>query len=160
MNNQKELQARIDFIIRVIDKEFKHLDYSASKLFLSSFTVELAERLISDEALAERVEAFSSRFSRLQDNIGDKLLPLWLSLVGEKRSSFIDNLNKAEKLELLSSAEQWMLLRQLRNKMVHEYIEDAKILADALNTAFENIEFVKQFYCNLKQDILSRNSEL
>lgn len=35
--------------------------------------------------------------------------------------AFIDKLNRVEKLWLLPSAEQWLLLRELRNQTAHEY---------------------------------------
>jgi len=41
--------------------------------------------------LAEQVEAFVSRFGRLQDNLGDKLLPELLTALGEKTSVVIDH---------------------------------------------------------------------
>ncbi len=36
----------------------------------------------------------------------------------------ITYLDKAEKIGVLPSVEQWLELRQLRNQMTHEYIED------------------------------------
>ena len=62
--------------------------------------------------------------------------------MGENPKIAIENLDKAEKIGVLSSVELWLELRQLRNQMVHEYIEDLSILADALQTSFENLEFI------------------
>lgn len=84
--------------------------------------------------LAERVEAFVGRFGRLQDTVGDKLLPLLLNILGEKTSAAIDNLDRAERLELLQSADEWMAMRNLRNQMVHEYVEDPIVLFSALQS--------------------------
>ena len=84
--------------------------------------------------LAERVEAFVGRFGRLQDTVGDKLLPILLAALGEKPSAAIDNLDRAERLELLKSADEWMTMRNLRNQMVHEYVEDPIVLSNALQT--------------------------
>ncbi len=85
--------------------------------------------------LAERLDAFVSRFGRLQDTVGDKLLPLYLRAAGEVPGAAIDNLNRAERLGLIQSAEQWLALRELRNQMIHEYMEDADVLIDAVNQA-------------------------
>ncbi len=98
------------------------------------FTLEHANRLEADHYLAERVEAFVGRFGRLQDTVGDKLLPLLLDALGEKTSATIDNLDRAERLELLQSADEWMTMRNLRNQMIHEYVEDPVILTSALQT--------------------------
>ena len=35
---------------------------------------------------------------------------------------------------LLDSADEWIAMRQLRNQMVHEYVEDLTVLASALQT--------------------------
>lgn len=66
--------------------------------------------------------------------MGDKLLPLLLEALGEKTSAAIDNLDRAERLGLLQSADEWMTMRNLRNQMVHEYVEDPVVLASALQT--------------------------
>lgn len=91
--------------------------------------------MASDPDLAERLDAFVSRFGRLQDTVGDKLLPTLLDGLGEPLGAAIDNLDRAEKLGLLASADNWMETRRLRNQMVHEYIEDVAILASALRSA-------------------------
>lgn len=133
---------RLKFLTRVVKKEIQHLKYSTDKVFSKPFTVAIAKQLDVNEQLAEQVEAFSSRFCRLQDTIGDKLLPAWLDALGEKTSVAVDNLDKAEKLGVLSCAELWLELRQLRNQMIHEYIEDMTILVNALDTAHKHLGFI------------------
>ena len=131
--NQK-IALRLQFLNRVVRKECRHLATTDSRLFKESFTPEQVAQLETDPDLAERVEAFVGRFGRLQDTVGDKLLPLLLSALGEKPSSAIDNLDRAERLGLLASADEWMTMRNLRNQMIHEYVEDPALLADALQT--------------------------
>lgn len=70
----------------------------------------------------------------MQDTLGDKLLPLLLRALGEKTGAAIDNLDRAERLGLLNSADEWMTMRKVRNLMVHEYIEDLDVLTSALQT--------------------------
>ena len=134
MTLEPKVALRLQFLTRVVGKECRHLISTDSRLFKSSFTVEQVVQLEDDPDLAERVEAFVGRFGRLQDTVGDKLLPQLLSALGEKTSSALDNLDKAERLGLLKSADQWMAMRGLRNQMVHEYIEDPLVLANALQT--------------------------
>lgn len=129
-----KIALRLQFLVRIIHKECKHLTTSDQRLFADLFTLEQAIRLEEDPDLAERVEAFVSRFGRLQDTIGDKLLPLLLTALGEKPAAAIDNFDRAERLELLTSADEWMTMRHLRNQMVHEYVEDPVILSSALQT--------------------------
>jgi uncharacterized protein YutE (UPF0331/DUF86 family) len=99
----------------------------------------MAARLDRDDDLSERVEAFASRFGRLQDTIGGSLLSHYLAALGEKPAPMIDTLMRAEQLGLLQDAEQWMALRHLRNRMVHEYIDDPKVLADALQAGHQGV---------------------
>jgi hypothetical protein len=63
------------------------------------------------------VEAFVSRFSHLQDTLGDKLIPKLLSALGERQATAMDNLDTAERLGWISSADEWQAIRQLRNQM-------------------------------------------
>lgn len=130
-----ELQLRINFLARVVQKELRHLINTDARLFTTVFTSDVAASLENDMELAERVEAFVSRFGRLQDTIGDKFLPLLLTLLGEKSASAIDNLDRAERLGLLKSADEWLTIRKLRNQIFHEYVEEPEILASALQAA-------------------------
>lgn len=134
MTLEPGIALRQKFLTRVVRKECQHLSTTDQRLFKSLFTPAQATRLESDPDLAERVEAFVGRFGRLQDTVGDKLLPLLLDALGEKTSAAIDNLDRAERLELLQSADEWMSMRNLRNQMVHEYVEDPTVLASALQT--------------------------
>ena len=125
---------KLKFLARVIRKESQHLLGTDQRLFKMPFTIDRARQLESDLELSERVEAFVGRFGRLQDTVGDKLLPVILVALGEIPAANIDNLDKAERLGLLGSADDWLAMRQLRNQMVHEYVEDMSVLASALQT--------------------------
>lgn len=134
MTAENKIQLRLKFLARVVRKECRHLITTDQRLFGAPFTIEQAKKLEENVELAERVEAFVGRFGRLQDTVGDKLLPLLLMALGEKSAAAIDNLDRAERLELLSSADEWMTMRNLRNQMVHEYVEDLVVLTNALQT--------------------------
>ena len=86
-------------------------------------------------ALSERLDAFVARFARLQDSLGDKLLPALLTALAEPAGAAIDNLNRGERLGWLASVEAWRVIRALRNQMVHEYVEDRRVLESALVAA-------------------------
>jgi hypothetical protein len=129
-----KIALRLQFLARVVRKECRHLTLTDQRLFGGLFTLEKATLLEEDIDLAERVEAFVGRFGRLQDTVGDKLLPLLLAALGEKPSPAIDNLDRAERLGLIGSADEWLTMRNLRNQMVHEYVEDPAVLNSALQT--------------------------
>ena len=126
--------ARLRFLARVIGKECHHLETTDQRLFAMPVTAERAKSLEDDPDLAERVEAFVGRFGRLQDTLADKLLPALLAALGESVGAQIDNLDRAERLGWIESTDQWMTIRQLRNQMVHEYMEDMVLLASALQS--------------------------
>ena len=145
MNVSQEMEERLAFLRRVIDKEIKHLNYAACQVFGQPLTYEAVEHLDKTPELAMKIEAFASRFCRLQDTLGDKLLPALLKALGEPDRALLINLEKAEKYGWLESSEQWIALRQLRNQMIHEYIENTQTLFDALTTAHSNTVMLHQF---------------
>ncbi len=124
--------ARLAFLARITGKECEHLLDTDSRLFSDVFTTEAALKIESDPIFAERIDAFVSRFGRLQDTVGDKLLPALLAALAETVGPAIDNLDKAEKFGFIESVDSWMAMRRLRNQMVHVYIEDPAVLASAL----------------------------
>ncbi len=126
------LAARLEFLSRVAEKECKYLLETDRRLFGEGFTAEMALALEADPILTERLDAFVSRFGRLQDTVGDKLLPSLLVALAETTGPVIENLDKAERFGFIASADAWLEMRKLRNQMVHEYIEDKAILASAL----------------------------
>ena len=115
MTLDHKVALRLQFLRRVADKECKHLFSTDARLFANAFTVQRAQTLENDPDLSERVEAFVGRFGRLQDTVGDKLLPTLLIALGESPSAVIDNLDRAECIGLIHSADEWMAMRQLRN---------------------------------------------
>lgn len=130
---------RLLFLAKVVRREIKHLQSIDNRLFAQPLTLEVVAQLDNDEDLAERVEAFVSRFGRLQDTIGDKLLPNLLAFVGERPAAAVDNLDRAERLGWIKSTDVWLETRKLRNQMVHEYIESAQILTDAINAGHNRV---------------------
>ena len=126
---------RLVFLAQVTQRQSEHLLGSDGRLFATPFSTEEARKIAADPLLAERLEAFVSRFGRLQDIVGDKLLPTLLSALAEPIGAAIDNLDRAEKLGLIESADGWMEMRRLRNQMVHEYIQDLAELSSALRSA-------------------------
>jgi hypothetical protein len=138
MTLSPDTQSRLAFLLRVIEKEIAHLEYADQQVFGTPLTLEAVAQLENNPELALKVEAFTSRFCRLQDTLGDKLLPALLNALGEPPKALLINLDKAEKYGWLASTDQWIELRQLRNKMIHEYIEEASVLHGALSTAHSN----------------------
>lgn len=126
-------RERLRFLCRVVGKEARHLLDTRQRLFVAGFDAQAVSRLEDQPALADCVEAFVGRFGRLQDTLGDKLLPALLAALGERVASVADNLDRAERLGLIDSADAWFTMRALRNQMVHDYVEDPLLLWAALD---------------------------
>lgn len=75
-------RERLLFLSRVVEREAAHLAETDGRLFDVPMTLARALTLPRDGLLAERVDAFVARFARLQDTLGDKLLPALLRWLG------------------------------------------------------------------------------
>ena len=116
-------------------KEAAHLRYSQATLFALPIDAPWVDALSRQPVLAEKVEAFVSRFGRLQDHIGGKLLPRYAALVGEPAKTQLDHLAFAERMGLLTDADAFIAARGLRNALVHEYMHEAPIFLENLLAA-------------------------
>lgn len=121
-------------------KEASHLRYTHRTLFALPIDATWVQQLTTRDDLAEKVEAFVSRFGRLQDHIGEKLVPRFAALLGESPKSMLDVLAYAEKMQWIESAEAFIGARKLRNLLVHEYMSDAELFLQALLAAREAAE--------------------
>lgn len=85
------------------------------------------------------IDQFTIRFSKLQDAMGAKLLPAVLELTREEGdlNTFIDKLNRLEKIGALNSADEWLKLREMCNQFAHDYPDDPEIQSSLLNKAFD-----------------------
>lgn len=91
-----------------------------------------------DETEIAALDQFISRFAKLQDGMGTKLLPEVLELTKEQGEldAYLDKLNRLEKIGALPSVEEWLELRQMRNAFAHDYPENSELQAAILNQAF------------------------
>jgi len=82
------------------------------------------------------LDQMAYRFTKLQDSMGQKVLPAILELAQEPiapDATFVEKLNWLERMGALPSAEDWKKLRIARNAIAHEYPDDHALRASALN---------------------------
>lgn len=149
---------RLLWTLDIVQREGGHLLYSWASLFAGDkiITKEWVTALDNDPEEAVRLEAFVSRFARMQDTLADKLIPRWLEVLAESPRSQIENLNRAERLGVIESTENWLIARKLRNRLVHEYLRDAGAFAEALNQANSAALMLVASYNSLREDLVRR----
>jgi hypothetical protein len=83
------------------------------------------------------IDSFILRFIKLQDIIGQKVFKSFLDEIGDYRDdmSFLDILDRLEKLGIIDSADQWMTYRKIRNELTHEYPDNLTEIADGIKLA-------------------------
>lgn len=118
-------------------KEASHLAYTHRTLFAQPIDLNWVQNLAQRDDLAEKIDAFVSRFGRLQDHIGEKLIPRFVALLGGTPQSLLDNLAYAERAGWVDSSESFVSARKLRNLLVHEYMSEAELFLEALQAADE-----------------------
>lgn len=112
---------------------------------------ETAAALPLDDEQVRTLDQLVFRFGRLQDAMGTRLLPALLQLTQEWRDDepFLDKLNRAEKLGMLPSAEQWQLLRELRNQTAHEYPSQPELVRANLRRLVAQVPLLEQAHAQL-----------
>jgi hypothetical protein len=157
MNSTLDLpKARFLQTLEIVAKEGKHLSYSLNGLFSQSINLDWVLGLELNPGCAEQLEAFISRFGRMQDTMADKLFPRWLLALAEVPGSQIETLNRAERLGIVSSTEHWLELRSLRNRLVHEYMTEPAKFVEDLALAKEYSLMLMETYNRLRQYALTR----
>ena len=119
----------------------------------------LTPEIFENNEKRRAVDSFIFRFTKIQDLIGEKLFKEILDKVGEFRRnmSFMDILDKAEKLEIIDSADKWSNFRELRNSLSHEYpSNEAEIIKD-IKLALDYFMDISRTYENITKYIKSKN---
>lgn len=138
-------------VLELAEKEAAHLAYTHRTLFAQHIDLQWVQALVEREDLAEKIDAFVSRFGRLQDHIGEKLIPRFAALLGSAPKSLLDNLAYAEKTSWLDSAEAFVSARKLRNLLVHEYMAEAELFLESLQAADEATHMLIDVVARIKQ---------
>lgn len=81
----------------------------------------------------EPYDALSGRFSRAVEMVLKFFRSYEKLLYAENSETLRDLLHKMEKLEFIDSVVQWMNMRDIRNRIVHEYLpEEIKAIYDSI----------------------------
>ncbi|MCB2262730.1 MAG: hypothetical protein LGR52_07310 [Candidatus Thiosymbion ectosymbiont of Robbea hypermnestra] len=111
---------------------------------LNDALVDLSRRELNARALdclskedRRLLDQFAYRYTRLQDDMGARLIPALLGALGEDVAamSALDRLDRLEQLAWLSSADEWSELRRIRNEFTHGYPETSRERYERLQLA-------------------------
>lgn len=129
--------ASLAWVLDLVEREDRHLLAVRTRLLGDNCAVDpqRLQTLVADDLGIDRLESFGAKFARMQDTIVDKLIPTLLRAAGERTGAAIDNLARLERLELIHDTDEWLQMRALRNRLVHEYIDRPEDLAPALERA-------------------------
>ena len=112
---QMELKKLLDDELALLLKSVEVLNYSLNKCH----SIGLKNSYSMEELI--QFESLSGRFARTSDILTQKILKTLFMVIQEDARFFIDRCNLAEKMGLVSSAEELYLIRKLRNDIAHEY---------------------------------------
>ena len=103
------------------------------------------------------IDQYLFRFAMLQDAMGEKLFRNLITSIGEDSIAltFIDILNRLEKLELLKK-DSWFNLRRFRNLATHEYPDSEEMIIVNLNGLFDNTELIYSIFISVKDFVFTR----
>ncbi len=103
------------------------------------------------------LDQFAYRYTRLQDDMGARLMPAILRALGEDVAAMpaFDRFSRLEQLGWLPSADNWNVLRQIRNQFAHDYPDSAnerfERLQAAIGAAQQMIAIMAQIESKIRQ---------
>lgn len=148
---EKILATKIDAIMRECTAHRQRMEWAANELCAHFPLTENTLKNLSPQLLAI-LDQFLYRFTKLQDALGVRLISLTADFIRGDRAPhpFIDNLNLLARHNLLASADDWLDLRDLRNRLTHEYLDDVAQTATTLNTLMNDWQKLTAIYDNLR----------
>lgn len=130
----------------------KHIDKlnDARDYLKNIMPLTIEEYLKIDKIQSSFIDQLNFRFSKLQDTVGESILKgiLILSYENVEKMTFIDILNRLEKLDILDK-NRWLELREVRNEIAHEYSFNQDEVVDNINIIYEKTDELIDIYKNL-----------
>jgi len=101
----------------------------------------------------KNIDQYLFRFSKLQDTIGEKFFRMIIKDFSEdvNKMTFLDILNKLEQIGILNNKDEWKTLREYRNDISHQYDDEPKEMAEAINNIFSQKDIIIEIYQKIKE---------
>ena len=144
-----ELIEKIENSIAIGNKHIKRMNY-AFIYVKDIFPLSIEKYKMIDENQITFIDQFIFRFSKLQDEIGNKLFRFILIYLDEniEHLPFRDILGKLEKIKIINSRDEWLKLKEIRNDLAHEYPDNEMQQIEALNTIIEQRKILFEIFEN------------
>jgi len=149
--NQKVFSNRLRETLEICDLHYARMAFALEKLRDKFPLTETTYDQLSGLEISY-TDQLVFRFTKLQDTMGQKLFRLILEGLEEEveNVSFIDVLNRLEKLEILEDQQIWLSLRETRNQLTHEYPFNRPEMVDGLNELSKQAFILTNLWLNLK----------
>lgn len=138
MNKEEILLQMLEENIQTLKRAKRVLSYSMQKCNSA-----ITAQAVSEEEL-ESCEALTARFARVVDVLTQKVFKSIFLFLKEDPLTFIDKCNLAEKFGIIDNANVLLRMRDLRNKIAHEYfLDDAVQMQLFRDVALLSVELCK-----------------
>lgn len=116
------------------------------------------EEIEHDSELVRLTDQILFRFAKLQDAMGQKLIPATLAALREPYEEWPmqDRLNRLEKLGFIK-VELWLEWREIRNRLAHEYPDDSALRLANLEAAIKASKELAENYRQWRAQLDQRN---
>ncbi|EKD77512.1 MAG: hypothetical protein ACD_42C00313G0002 [uncultured bacterium] len=149
-----DMNDDIDSSMAMAEQHDKRLVWSMNEMKkFMPLTPERFEKLTNEEVAI--LDMFATRFAKLQDMLGVTIFPMILELTEEPGiyPTFIDKLNRLEKMDVIPSSDAWSEFRKVRNSFTHEYPNNPALNASLLNDAYKQAKKLQSTFVHVKKYI-------
>ena len=110
-----------------------------------------SDALENDPALRRLTDQILYRFTKLQDAMGERLVPATLTWLREPHEAWPmrDRLDRLEKIGIMD-VEPWLVWRDVRNRLAHEYPGTASLRHAAVLAAIDSAAAMLQAWAHWK----------
>ena len=158
---------KLNFNIRLAIRHSYRILYARGKM-KDFFPLKTAAEYhnLSDEQI-EHIDQFVYRFQKLQDDMGTKLFKSVVANLGETevfKKPILEILNILKKYGVINDNIDWHTMREIRNSLAHEYLDDIRSHMELLNYIFEKkgleiIQIFKDILDYIKTNMYTNLSE-
>jgi len=150
--DQWELKDKLNEAIQLCSIHSERMTFAHSKI-KKHFPLSIENYMHLQPVELSFFDQLIFRFSKMQDSMGHKLFPALLENLGEetKGKPFIDQLSKLEELNIIQNANDWILLRETRNIVTHEYPFITDEVIQGLNLLNKHYLLLSEIWENIKK---------